>query len=118
MSIKEEFINYINELLNNQENVPENIKCYWEIFINETPNDSDKPLFTENGKRVIQFLQSANIPIWKAKDIGENLGTSSRTISGAMRKLVSDGYVEKVGQSPIAYALTEKGKSITIEEEN
>ena len=39
---------------------------------------------------------------------------SSRTISGAIRKLVTDGYVEKVGQEPVIYALTEKGKNIVI----
>jgi Mn-dependent DtxR family transcriptional regulator len=36
-------------------------------------------------------------------------------VSGAMRKLVTDGYVEKVGESPVIYMLTEKGKNITID---
>ena len=53
-------------------------------------------------------------PLFKAKDIAEGLFISSRTVSGAMRKLVSDGFVEKVGQDPVIYTITEKGKEIEI----
>jgi hypothetical protein len=31
-----------------------------------------------------------------------------------MRKLVTDGFGEKVGQDPVVYAITEKGKTIEI----
>lgn len=50
----------------------------------------------------------------KSKEIAENLLISSRAVSGSMRKLVSDGFVEKVSQNPIVYTLTEKGKNIEI----
>ena len=40
---------------------------------------------------------------------------TSRRVSGAIRKLVTDGYVEKVSQDPVIYALTEKGKNKVIE---
>ena len=53
--------------------------------------------------------------MWKSKDIAEGLFISSRAVSGAMRKLVTDGFVEKVGQDPVIYALTEQGKNIEIE---
>ena len=56
---------------------------------------------------------STNV-VQAAKDIAEGLFVSSRTVSGAMRKLVTDGYVEKVGQEPVVYAITEKGKNIEI----
>ena len=39
---------------------------------------------------------------------------SSRTVSGAMRKLVTDGFVEKIGQDPVMYTLTEQGKNIEL----
>ena len=45
-----------------------------------------------------------------SKEIGEGLFTSSRSVSGAMRKLVADGYVDKSDDSPIVYSLTELGK--------
>jgi Mn-dependent DtxR family transcriptional regulator len=52
----------------------------------------------------------------KAKDIGDELFISSRTVSGALRKLVNDGFVEKIGQNPVIYTLTEKGKNYNFEE--
>lgn len=54
--------------------------------------------------------------MWKAKDIAEGLFVSSRTVSGSIRKLVTDGFVEKVSQDPVIYSITEKGKNINIEE--
>jgi hypothetical protein len=33
-----------------------------------------------------------------------------------MRKLVTDGYLEKLGKDPIIYILTEKGKTFNIKE--
>ena len=54
--------------------------------------------------------------MWKARDIAEGLFISSRAVSGAMRKLVTDGFVEKVGQDPVIYSITEKGINIKIEE--
>jgi len=33
-----------------------------------------------------------------------------------MRKLVADGYFEKMGDNPVVYALTEQGKNINIED--
>ena len=35
---------------------------------------------------------------------------SGRSVSGSMRKLVTDGYVEKISVNPIAYGLTDLGK--------
>jgi predicted transcriptional regulator len=52
--------------------------------------------------------------MWKARDIAEGLFISSRAVSGAMRKLVTDGFVEKLGADPVVYTITEKGKNVTI----
>ena len=51
---------------------------------------------------------------WKARDIAEGLFISSRTVSGAIRKLVNDGFVEKNGKDPVVYTITEAGKTIEI----
>ena len=73
-------------------------------------------LFTENGKQILTYLQEhSDVEIWKSRDIAEGLLISSRSISGALRKLVADGFVEKVGQDPIIYSITEKGKEIKID---
>lgn len=52
----------------------------------------------------------------KAKDIAEGMIVSSRAVSGAMRKLCSDGFVEKIGQDPVMYSLTDAGRQVIIED--
>lgn len=123
MTRKQEFIEFIDELMVAAPDVAakmsDDVKAYLEVFRGK---DADKPLFTDNGKLILKFLQdNIDRTMWKAKDIGEGLFISSRAVSGAIRKLVTDGYVEKVGQDPVVYAITEKGKTIdlnAIEENN
>lgn len=114
MSKKQEFINYIEDLMNGEKpEMTENVKLYWEAF--KGKEEVDKPLFTDNGKLILQCMKDhTETPMWKSRDIAEVLFISSRAVSGAMRKLVSDGYVEKVGQDPTIYTLTDKGTKIEI----
>lgn len=118
MSVKQEFIKFVNDVFDefniNEESMPENVKLYWEAFCKD--DDIEKPLFTDNGKLILQHMQDHQQTImWKARDIAEELFISSRAVSGAMRKLVTDGFVEKVGQNPVIYTLTENGKNIIID---
>ena len=53
--------------------------------------------------------------LFKAADIGSILDKPAKAVSGSLRKLVSDGFVEKIGEKPILYALTEKGKTFEVE---
>ena len=117
MSKKQEFIKYVNELITATPAIQpnEDAKLYWDAFCGLDEN-GEKPLFTDNGKLILKFLQAnQETPMWKARDIAEGLFISSRAVSGAMRKLVTDGFVEKVGQDPVIYSITENGKNITIE---
>ena len=119
MSKKQEFIKYVNELIDATSEFPvymnEDAKLYWDAFCGLNEN-GEKPLFTDNGKLILKFLQEhQETPMWKARDIAEGLFISSRAVSGAMRKLVTDGFVEKVGQDPVIYSITNNGKNIDIE---
>ena len=116
MSKKSEFINFIESQIDDWSEASEEAQAYWEAFRGK--EEVDKPLFTDNGKLILKYLQDhqTDMPMGKAKDIGEGLFISSRAVSGAIRKLVTDGYVEKIGQDPVVYSLTEKGKTITIED--
>ena len=118
MSKKQEFINYVQELINyaNDNVVPnDDAKSYWTAFM--TTQEKEKPMFTDNGKLIMNCLKNnLDKEMWTAKDIAEELFVSSRTVSGAIRKLITDGFVEKVGQDPIIYSLTELGKNIEINE--
>ena len=116
MSKKAEFINFIESQIDDWSEASEGAHAYWEAF--KGKEEVDKPLFTDNGKLILKYLQDhlTDMPMGKAKDIGEGLFISSRAVSGAIRKLVTDGYVEKIGQDPVVYSLTEKGKNTIIED--
>jgi DNA-binding MarR family transcriptional regulator len=116
--MKKEFMDFLNALMEAapdvaEELMTENVKAYIEAL---TDKKNEKPILTDNGKLVLKYLQNAEPGIYKAKDIADGLFVSSRNVSGAMRKLVTDGFVEKVGESPVLYTLTEKGKEFKIED--
>ena len=119
MSKKQEFISYVKDLIDATSEYPvpmsDDARLYWEAFCGT--NDPEKPMFTDNGKLILKYMQDHQSEgMWKARDIGEGLFIGSRAVSGAMRKLVADGYVEKVGQDPVVYSLTDNGKNIKIDE--
>ena len=108
MSLKQDFISYVESNFSTNP-MPENLNEYWDKFKGDTKS-GDAPQFTENGKKILAFLQqNADTKTWKSKEIAEGMFIASRTVSGAIRKLVTDGYVEKVGQDPVIYSITEKG---------
>lgn len=97
------------------------IKKYPEEFCEESVsyfNDlqeakEEKELITEKGKAILKTMRELDRNV-KAKDIADAMGVTSRTVSGSLRKLSTDGFVEKIGKDPIIYALTDSGKEIEI----
>ena len=117
MSKKSEFINFIETLIEGKEDeMNEEAKAFWEAL--KDKKEEEKTTFTDNGKLIMKYLQELpeGTPMMKAKEIAEGMFISSRAVSGSMRKLVSDGYVEKIGADPVMYLITEKGKNINIED--
>ena len=115
--MKEKFFEYLDFLIKNcKESIemPEEVKKYLEILKASGSSAIEKPLLTENGKMILEFLQERNKDAFKAKEIAEALFVSSRTVSGSIRKLVTDGFVEKIGTDPAVYTITEKGKELDI----
>lgn len=115
MTKKQEFINFIDNLIKESSvEVSENVRLYWDAFRGADEN-GERPMFTDNGKLILKYMvDHQEVPMWKARDIAEGLFISSRAVSGAMRKLVTDGFVEKVGEDPVVYSLTDLGKTIEI----
>ena len=116
--MKKEFVDFVNALIAAaptvaDEFMTENVKAYLEALADKK---NEKPEVTDNGKLILKYLQDAPAGIYKAKDIADGLFVSSRNVSGAMRKLSADGFVEKVGESPALYTITEKGKNYKIED--
>lgn len=117
-SKKETFIMEVESILENGISLSEDAMTYFIAL--KGSEDKEKPAFTENGKMVLVYLQeNKNIynNLFKAKEVGEGLNVTSRTVSGALRKLVTDGYVEKMGENPVVYSLTDKGASIDVNAE-
>lgn len=87
---------------------------FWEEFKNGKVKNSGK--MTENGLKVLSWMQE-NVEnmtnVFTSKEIAEGLFTTGRSVAGSMRKLVNEGFVEKIGKDPVQYALTEAGKNFT-----
>ena len=74
---------------------------------------------TDNGRKVLEWLNEPERRnnYFSAKLIGEGLFVSSRVVSGAARKLITDGYLEKEGKNPVTYKITNAGKEILLRSE-
>lgn len=121
MSKKSDFIVLVETLLANvpiayEEEKFKDALDYFESLKAEKP----KPEFTETGAKILKWMQDNHAEKLSAKVIGEDLFLNSRSVSGAMRPLVNEGYVEKTGDNPKLYTITNKGleKEIIIEKEN
>lgn len=115
MTKKECFITELEKLINNGLVLSEDAKTYFDALCQTKENEA--PKFTENGLKVLTFIREnkdAYNNMFKSKDVGEGLQISSRTVSGAFRKLVNDGFVEKVGENPVIYMLTSEGEAVDL----
>lgn len=109
-----DFFDYLVENCKEPVELPAPVKEFYERLKVEGSLQADKPLLTESGLEILEYLQSEEGKNLKAKDIADGMSVSSRKISGAIRKLVTDGFVDKFGQNPVIYSLTEKGKQFDI----
>lgn len=122
MTKKQKFINFVEGLIAkiDIDTLDADSKEAIEYFnILKSTEGEEKQKFTENGKLVLTYIQQnyeTNNNMFKAKDIGEGLNITSRTASGTMRKLVTDGYLEKIASNPVIYSLTDLGKTVSVDE--
>ena len=122
MTNKEKFIEEIEKIVENfEEPVPLQevlSEQAYSFFLSLKEDKSENGELTEKGTEILNYMQKQSegndSATFTAKSIGEGLGQNSRSVSGGMRKLVSCGYVEKAGENPIVYKLTEKGKNLTF----
>lgn len=111
MSKRDVFIEEVEEFIGR---CSEEAKSYFEEFKAQKTKEG----ITDKGKAILKIMQEkcdlVN-NIFKAKDIGEDLGISGRSVSGSIRALVAGGYVEKLGKDPVVYGLTEAGKAYDLD---
>lgn len=73
---------------------------------------------TDKGAKILEYLKTVPNKSMTAKMIGEGMGINARSISGSMRRLVTDGFVDTIGKSPIVYIISEKGKEFDLSKLN
>ena len=113
MSKCKKFLDFFDYLVANCKEpviLPDEVKEYYDILRSQEDKYVDKPLLTETGLQILEYLQGSDSKSLKAKDIADGMG-----ISGSIRKLVTDEFVEKFGSNPVVYTLTNKGKNFDIE---
>lgn len=116
MSNKQEFIEYVEWMLDaGGYDLPEGAQKYFDAM--KSAPEKEKPMFTDGGKQILKYLKDNHSvgEALAAKTIAEGMMISSRSVSGSIRKLVADGFVEKVSTDPVLYALTDKGNEVTID---
>lgn len=116
MSNKQEFIDFVEMVVENYgKEMPEGAKKYFDAM--KSVPEKEKPMFTDGGKQILKYMKDNHVEgeTVTAKQVAEGMGISSRSVSGALRKLVNDGFMEKAGTDPVVYALTYKGVEVTID---
>lgn len=102
---KQKFIDFIEEHPSLKEEMSEEVLEYWTKFREK----NQKPMLTSLGKMVLAAMPDTEIT---SKQLSESIGLAANTVSCALLKLVKDGFVEKIGQKPAIYKITQKGKDV------
>lgn len=117
MNKYKQFLDYFDWLVENCKQsvvMPNEVQDVYNML--QEQQAMEKPMFTESGLSILEYLQTCDAKSLKARDIADGMVISSRQVSGAIRKLVTDGFVDKYGQNPVIYSLTEKGRNFDINE--
>ena len=80
--------------------------------------NSTENILTETGRKILVSMyanKETYLNVFSSKQLGELLFMSARSVSGSMRKLVTEQYVEKAGTNPVTYKLTENGEALAKE---
>ncbi len=120
MTKKEAFIKIVGEMFDNPvvtQDFEEDAEAYKKAleYFEDLKADKGtglKPEITENGAKILKYMQENYQKynnVFKSKEIGEGLFISSRSVSGSMKKLITEGFVNKIGTDPVAYEISQKG---------
>ena len=113
---KKVFIETVERLFYNAEDpldIPTDAVLFFEDY---KKSASTAKAFTEKGIAIIKEMREVNDWI-SAKSLGERMDISGRSVSGTMRKLVTDGYIEKQAGNPASYKITDKGMTCEFDNE-
>ena len=77
-----------------------------------------KQTITDNGIKILKSMKDNEekyLNVFSSKQLGELLFMPPRSVSGSMKKLLADGYVEKKSQNPVTYGLTTLGRETQLD---
>ena len=120
MTDRESFVDYVGRIIEEfDQDITktahgEQVKRYWKALLD---GEETGKKVTENGQKILIFMQEnekAMNNIFTSKEIAEALFVSGRSISGSMRKLFGDGYINKEGNNPVKYSLTDFGRNLSL----
>ena len=120
MTDKESFLDYVGRIIEEFDKDitktvhGEQVRRYWKVLLD---GEETGKKVTENGQKILIFMQEneeAMNNIFTSKEIAEALFVSGRSISGSMRKLFGDGYINKEGNNPVKYSLTDLGRNLSL----
>ena len=105
---------FLNELDNLQ--VKDQLSEAGLDFFNQLKEKSNNT-FTENGKKILRCMQqnSEKYKTFNSKQIGELLFMPPRSVSDSIKKLINEGYCEKLNTNPVTYKITMLGKDIQLD---
>lgn len=107
---REIFIKELSELIDsfstdiNDVFSPEALEYYYDILKGKASAGG----LTEAGEKILKYMKENKTKynnIFNSKLIGEGLFMSPRSVSGSIRKLITDGYVSKTPGNPVTYNL-------------
>ena len=80
--------------------------------------EKNQNVFTENGKKILLCMQQneEKYKTFSSKQLGELLFMPPRSVSGAMKKLLNEGYCRKQATNPVTYELTSMGKETQFDD--
>lgn len=106
-SKRAEFITMVETLIDGRSELKDefpNGMAFWEDFIAE----KSAVKITEKGQMIFDYLKEHNDGEWRtASEIGIGTNMAPKSVSGSMRKLIEEGYIEKTKtDNGMAYRLT------------
>lgn len=115
MASKEVFIATVQKLFDANDDIPQEAIEFFEDYkkCKKEPKE-----MTEKGATILGYMQNEAVArnnVFTSTIISEAIGMTARSVSGSMRKLITGEYVEKIGQNPVSYAITDKGMSYTFD---
>ena len=108
------FLEMVDAYIQSNPSLKDNFEEGYGYYLKLTSGEIASMAISNKGMMLLTWMQrnwETYDNLFNAKDIADGLQITSHGVTGAMRRLVSEGLVSKEGKSPVIYSLTEKGKN-------